>query len=163
VLGRHGVDKRIDVLATAILGGLDVSALGMLDLAYTPPFSAARDPINVAGTVAAAAQSGGTQALEPADVAASTGGLTLVDVRPDVDRARGTIAGAIGLPLESLRERLATLPKRGPIVFFCEDGRRGFLATRIARQRGLRGAAYLGGGLISWRQEGRPLTEGGRS
>jgi NADPH-dependent 2,4-dienoyl-CoA reductase/sulfur reductase-like enzyme/rhodanese-related sulfurtransferase len=162
-LGPHGVDKRIDVLATAIRGGLDVSVLGMLDLAYSPPFSAARDPVNVAGTVAGAVERGVTRALEPAEVAAANGGLTLVDVRADADHASGTIAGAIGLPLEKLRGRIASLPRRGPVVFFCEDGRRGFLATCIARQRGLRGAAYLAGGLVSWRQEGRPLMQGGLS
>jgi NADPH-dependent 2,4-dienoyl-CoA reductase/sulfur reductase-like enzyme/rhodanese-related sulfurtransferase len=160
-LGRHGVDKRIDVLATAILGGLDVKALGMLDLAYTPPFSAARDPVNVVGTVATGALSGAVSGLEPAAVAAAGARFTLVDVRQDADHARGTIPGALGLPLESLRERITTLRGRGPVVFFCDNGRRGYLATRIARQRGLRTASYLSGGLVSWRQEGRPLTTGG--
>lgn len=146
VAGRHGVDKRVDVLSTALLGGLTVYELADLDLAYAPPFSAARDAVNVAGTVAFATQHRGVRALAPSELAHRAGDLVLVDVRA----LRGkSLPGAVAIPLASLRQRLGELPDKGRLVFVDETGRGGYLAACIAAQRGLSGVAYLSGGVRS--------------
>jgi len=155
--GRAGVDKRLDVLATALRGGLTVDDLGGLDLAYAPAYAPARDPVNVAGTVAAAVRSGAAPALSVEDIAARPGAVTLVDVRSEPEPSAGTIPGARLVPLASLRDGLEKLPK-GKLVFFCDSGQRGYLAARIARQRGRRDAGFLSGGLRSWRAAGQPVT-----
>jgi NADPH-dependent 2,4-dienoyl-CoA reductase/sulfur reductase-like enzyme len=146
VCGRHGVDKRVDVLATALLGGLTVSDLAELDLAYSPPFSAARDAVNVAATVAAASQHGDARAVAPAELRDDTSGIVLVDVRAAGGKP---LPGAISIPLSTLRERLGELPEKGRLLFVDEAGRGGYLAARIAEQRGRVGAAYVSGGLRS--------------
>jgi NADPH-dependent 2,4-dienoyl-CoA reductase/sulfur reductase-like enzyme/rhodanese-related sulfurtransferase len=157
--GRDGVDKRLDVLATALRGKLVVEALADLDLGYAPPFAAARDPVNVAGAVAAAARAGLTTAWTPDAVGRARGKVVLVDVRGERARSAATIAGAVALPLEKLRDAIGSLP-RGKLVFFCDQGRRSYLAARIARQRGRRDAGYLSGGLTSWRAAGGALVAG---
>ena len=160
--GSDGVDKRIDVLATAILGGLKVEQLSTLDLAYAPPYSAARDPVNVAGSVASAVRSGLATALSPADLAAQRHRVVLVDVRDAKKSRAGTIEGAIAVPLEKLRGRIAKLAKGRELAFVDDDGRAGYLAARIARGHGAT-AAYLSGGLHAWTAERRPLVRtGGR-
>jgi NADPH-dependent 2,4-dienoyl-CoA reductase/sulfur reductase-like enzyme/rhodanese-related sulfurtransferase len=158
VASRAGADKRVDVLAAAIAGGLTVEKLAALDLAYAPPYASARDPVNVVGTVAAAARGGMADAWTPSQVHARRDRLTLVDVRPAAERRSGRISGSLRLPLEVLRERVRGLRGGGPVVFVCETGRHGYLAARVARRRGLRGAGYLMGGLRSWRAEGLPVA-----
>jgi NADPH-dependent 2,4-dienoyl-CoA reductase/sulfur reductase-like enzyme/rhodanese-related sulfurtransferase len=164
IAGRTGVDKRIDVVATAIAGGLTVEQLAALDLAYAPPYSAARDPVNVAGTVAGAARAGLAVAWTADQVAADRDGLTLIDVRVEAERRRrGTIRGARGVPFAFLRKdpRLAG----GRLVFVSETGQQAYLAARIAQAAGMRDAGFLSGGLRSWSAAGYPLTrpKGGRS
>jgi rhodanese-related sulfurtransferase len=155
VVSRSGADKRVDALAAAILGGLTVDQLAALDLAYAPPFSPPRDPVNVAGGVAAQARAGLSDAWTADELSRRRRSATVVDVR-DAGRARaGTLAGAIAVPLGALRARLARL-KGAQLVFVCDTGRLAYLATRIARQQG-RAAAYLSGGLAHWAAEGRPL------
>ena len=162
IVSRSGADKRVDALAAAILGGLTVEQLAALDLAYAPPFSPARDPLNVAGTVASLTRAGLAEGWPAEELAARRRRITVVDVRGEASRRAATLAGALRVPLPSLRERLARLPG-GPLVFICDTGRLSFLATRIARQRG-REAAYLSGGLATWAAEGRSLSRpaGGR-
>jgi NADPH-dependent 2,4-dienoyl-CoA reductase/sulfur reductase-like enzyme/rhodanese-related sulfurtransferase len=155
--GSDGVDKRIDVLAAAILGGLKVDQLSTLDLAYAPPYSAARDPVNVAGSVAQAARSGLAAALSPADLAARRHRVVIVDVRDAQPARSGTIEGAMGVPLAKLRGRIDKLVKGRELVFVDDNGRAGYLAARIARGHGAT-AAYLSGGLLAWAAEGRPLV-----
>ncbi len=155
VVSRSGADKRIDTLAAAILGGLTVDQLAAVDLAYAPPFSPVRDPINVAGTVAASARAGLTEAWSAAELVARRRRVTVIDVRHG-GRESGTIAGAVEVPLDALRSRLEAMDGR-PLVFVCDTGRLSYLATRIARQRG-REAGYLSGGLATWAAEGRPLA-----
>ena len=141
VVGGAGADKRIDVLAAAILGRLGVSDLARIDLAYQSPFAAARDAVNVAGTVASAVRSGKARAYSAAEV---EGSKALVVV--DVDAKRGREHGAI--PLEELRRRLPELRRlaeKGPVVFRSETGRRGYLAARIAADSGI-DCGYLSGG-----------------
>jgi rhodanese-related sulfurtransferase len=155
VVSRSGADKRIDVLATAILCGLTVDRLAALDLAYAPPFSPARDPANVAGGVAASDRAGHGEGWSATDLAARRRGVTVVDVRAERSSRAGTIAGALRVPLRSLRQRLGGL-RKGTLVFVSDTGRLSYLAMRIARQRG-REAAYLSGGLAAWVAEGRRL------
>ena len=141
VVGGPGTDKRIDVLAAAILGKLGVSDLARIDLAYQAPFALARDAVNVAGTVAAAARAGRARAYSAAEV---DGAKAFVVV--DVDGKRGR--GAPAIPLEELRGRLAELRRlaeKGPVVFRSETGRRGYLAARIAADSGI-DCGYLSGG-----------------
>jgi rhodanese-related sulfurtransferase len=163
IAGRTGVDKRIDVVAAAIAGGLTVEQLAMLDLAYAPPYSAARDPVNVAGTVAGAVRAGLAVAWTADAIAEGADGVTLIDVRVDAERRKGTIRGARGVPLASLRTdpRLAA----GRLVFVSETGQQAYLAARIAQASGVRDAGFLTGGLRSWSAAGYPLTrpKGGRS
>jgi NADPH-dependent 2,4-dienoyl-CoA reductase/sulfur reductase-like enzyme/rhodanese-related sulfurtransferase len=161
VVSRSGADKRVDVLAAAILGGLTVDQLAALDLAYAPPYSPARDPVNVAATVAAAARAGLSDGWSPAEVWARRRRVTVIDVRGDERLQPGTLASALEVPLHALRDRLAELDGR-PLVFICDTGRLSYLATRIARQRG-RQAAYLSGGLLTWAAEGRPFARGERA
>lgn len=144
--GKHGVDKRVDVLATALSGGLTVTDLAELDLAYAPPFSAARDAVNVAATVASATQHGDARAVAPAELRQEGSGVVLVDVRPAGGKP---LAGALAIPLMSLRQRFAELPDEGKLLFVDEAGRGGYLAARIAEQRGRAGAGYVSGGLRS--------------
>jgi NADPH-dependent 2,4-dienoyl-CoA reductase/sulfur reductase-like enzyme/rhodanese-related sulfurtransferase len=160
VWGAAGVDKRIDVIATAIAGGLGVDDLAALDLAYAPPFSRARDVVNVAGNVASSILRGDPVAWAPSDLAARRERVTLVDVRSAAARKSGTLAGARALDYATLRASAAALARATrPLVFLSEDGARGYQAALVALARGARGAGYLSGGVASWRAEGLPISE----
>lgn len=148
-VGRAGVDKRIDVVATAMQAGLTASDLADLELAYAPQFSSAKDPVNMLGYVARNLDDGSVQAVQWHDVdRLGAVGTTLVDVRSDAERAAGTIPGAIGIPLDDLRARIDEIPS-GDLVVFCAAGLRGYLAARILGQHG-RPAQNLDGGYATW-------------
>jgi rhodanese-related sulfurtransferase len=155
VVGRSGADKRVDVLAAAIQGALTVEQVAALDLAYAPPFSPPRDPVNVAGGVAAQARAGLAEAWSAGELSRRRKSVTVVDVRDAARSRAGTVAGAVAVPLGSLRARLSRL-RAARLVFVCDTGRLAYLAARIARQQG-RAAAYLSGGLDHWAADGRPL------
>jgi NADPH-dependent 2,4-dienoyl-CoA reductase/sulfur reductase-like enzyme/rhodanese-related sulfurtransferase len=159
VWGADGVDKRIDVLATAIAGRLTVWDLARLDLACEPPFGAARDPVNVAGSVAFVTACEPGLAWSPEEVARSKTAV-LVDVRSPAERlVGGQIALSRRLTIAQVRASAAKLSKsKVPIVFVSSDGRDGFLAAAILRARGGRKAGFLSGGLQSWTGAGLPLT-----
>jgi len=160
VWGASGVDKRIDVIATAIAGGLGVDDLASLDLAYAPPFSRARDAVNVAGSVGASILRRDPVAWAPTDLAARSGRVTLVDVRSATARKTGTIEPARALDFPTLRATATELARsKHPLVFVSEDGARGYQAALVALSRGARGAGYLSGGVASWRAEGLPLAK----
>jgi len=146
-VGMRGVDKRIDVVATAMRAGMDVRGLAELELAYAPPFNSARDPANVAGMIAANVLDGDSRVVH-AD--ALPEGAKLLDVREPEEFAAGTIPGAANIPLGSLRDRLAELNPATPLVIFCQVGLRGYVAERILRQRGF-DAVNLSGGYKTWR------------
>lgn len=154
--GRQGVDKRLDVVCTALVGGLTVEALAGLDLAYASPYAAARDPLNVAGSVASAARAALATPWSPELLERLRPKLTVVDVRDALGGA--TLAGARHLPLAMLRERWAEVPA-GTLVFIDDDGRAAYLAARLARQRGRPTAGFLTGGLRSWSALGYPLKK----
>ncbi|TFD17290.1 FAD-dependent oxidoreductase [Cryobacterium sp. TMT2-23] len=149
IIGGSGVDKRIDILATAMTGGLTASALTRLELAYAPQYGSAKDPINQLGYVAANLAAGTTRNLQWHELeAAQAAGATLVDVRTAGEFAAGSIPGAVKVPLDELRERLGELPA-GTLVVHCQVGQRGHTAARILSQNG-RDVLNLDGGYRTW-------------
>lgn len=147
-VGAEGVDKRIDVIATARHAGLPATELADLELAYAPPFGSAKDPVNMLGYVAQNALSGLDDVVQWSDVdGLRAAGATLVDVRTREEFAAGTIPGAINVQLDDLRARLGDLPR--DLVVFCEVGQRGHAAARLLAGHGVR-AANLDGGYRTW-------------
>ncbi|WP_243385615.1 CoA-disulfide reductase [Bacillus kexueae] len=145
-VGGDGVDKRIDVIATAIKGGLTVMDLPDLELSYAPPFSSAKDPVNMAGYVASNIVEGDVETVQwhEIDEIVANGG-TLIDVRTPLEVERGKINGSINIPLDDLRDRLHELPKDEIIYVTCQVGLRGYIATRILQENGYH-AKNLDGG-----------------
>jgi len=135
-VGPDGVDKRIDVLATAIRAGMTVYDLENLELAYAPPFGSAKDPINYAGFVAANVLRGEVAVCHVADVVDPGPKRVVLDVRTSPEVQQGTIPGSIHIPLDDLRARLGELPRDKEILAFCQVGLRGYLACRILSQNG---------------------------
>ncbi|WP_053362235.1 CoA-disulfide reductase [Bacillus sp. FJAT-27251] len=138
-VGEDGVDKRIDVIATAIKGGLTVHDLTEVELSYAPPFSSAKDPVNMAGYVAANIMDGDVETVQwdEIDLIVENGGL-LIDVREPIERARGFIKGSINIPLGEIRDRLPEIPKDQTVFVSCQVGLRGYLASRILKENGYR-------------------------
>ncbi|MTV24092.1 NADPH-dependent L-lysine N(6)-monooxygenase [Nitriliruptoraceae bacterium ZYF776] len=148
-VGRDGVDKRIDVLATAPHGGITAPELADLELAYAPPFGSAKDPVNMLGYLAENLLHGGVDAVQWHELAERVAaGATLVDVRTAEEHAAGRIPGARNLPLDELRERFGELPA-GPLVVHCEVGQRAHTAAMLLRAHG-REVANLDGGYRTW-------------
>ena len=138
-VGVQGVDKRIDVIATAIKGGLTVFDLPDLELSYAPPYSSAKDPVNMIGYVASNLLEGAVETVQWHEVEQMIAGDYLfLDVREPEEVARGTISGAINIPLGQLRDQLGELPKNKVLHIFCEVGLRGYLATRILVAHGFK-------------------------
>jgi rhodanese-related sulfurtransferase len=149
IVGRDGVDKRIDIIATAMAGGITASGLSRLELAYAPQYGSAKDPINLAGYVADNIRTGSTRTIQwhQLDTALQTG-ATLIDVRSAVEFAAGSIPGAVNVPLDTLREHHSELPA-GPIVVHCQVGQRGHTAARLLTQLG-HDTTNLDGGYLTW-------------
>ncbi|MCX8047539.1 MAG: CoA-disulfide reductase [Anoxybacillus gonensis] len=138
-VGYDGVDKRIDVIATAIKGGMTVFDLPDLELAYAPPYSSAKDPVNMAGYVASNMIENMVETIQWHEVNQLVkNGACLVDVREEMERDMGFIPGSINIPLGQLRKRLHELPKDETIYVYCQVGLRGYLAARILTQHGFR-------------------------
>ncbi|MBU8917354.1 CoA-disulfide reductase [Neobacillus sp. 114] len=138
-VGADGVDKRIDVIATAIKGGLTVEDLTNLELSYAPPYSSAKDPVNMAGYVATNIMDGELEHIQWHEVnkIVSEGGL-LIDVREPMEREFGYIEGSINIRLNDLRELLGELPREQTIYVSCQVGLRGYLASRILKNHGFK-------------------------
>lgn len=136
-VGADGVDKRIDVIATAIKGGLTVEDLTNLELSYAPPYSSAKDPVNMAGYVATNVMLGELEHIQwhEVDQIVAEGGL-LIDVREPKERDRGFINGSINISLNDLRNHLDRLPKDQTVYVSCQVGLRGYLASRILKNNG---------------------------
>lgn len=148
-VGREGVDKRIDVIATAMYAKLTVEDLENLELAYAPPYSSAKDPVNLAGFVAANVRRGALKQFYASDLSSlDTEECFLLDVRTNNEFQRGTLAGAHNIPVDELRERLGELPSDKRIMVFCQVGLRGYVACRILTQKGY-DAYNLSGGYVS--------------
>lgn len=147
VVGQDGVDKRIDVIATAMQAGSTVFDLQRLELAYAPPYGSAKDPVNFAGFVAGNVLAGKTDVVHSDAIPEDA---LLLDVREPAEFEAGTIPGAKLLPLGELRGRLGELPLGREIVAFCAVGIRGYLAERILKAAGFR-ARNLSGGYTTWK------------
>lgn len=145
-VGIDGVDKRIDVVATAIKGGLTVYDLPDLELAYAPPYSSAKDPVNMLGYVASNVLDGAVEIVQwhEIDAIIQNGGL-LIDVRNEEEREIGYIAGSVSIPLDELRARLDELPRDQTIYVSCQVGLRGYLAARILTEHGFHAVNVDGG------------------
>jgi NADPH-dependent 2,4-dienoyl-CoA reductase/sulfur reductase-like enzyme/peroxiredoxin family protein/rhodanese-related sulfurtransferase/TusA-related sulfurtransferase len=145
-IGHDGVDKRIDVIATAIRLKGTVNDLAELELSYAPPFSSAKDPVNMAGFVAQNVLSGKSHLITWEDVAKmNREDYILVDVRTGTEYQNGHVAGAINIPVDELREKLSSLDRNKTIVEYCQVGLRGYVADRILSQNGFRVYNVTGG------------------
>ncbi|MGX5695662.1 FAD-dependent oxidoreductase [Agromyces soli] len=149
IVGGEGVDKRIDVIAVAMAGGITGSALSRLELAYAPQFGSAKDPVNQLGYVADNLRTGATRAIQWHELdAVLAAGATLVDVRSADEHAAGAIPGAVNVPLDELRDRRSELPT-GSLVVHCQVGQRGHTAARLLGQLG-HDVVNLDGGYRTW-------------
>lgn len=152
-VGGAGVDKRIDVFAMAIQATMTVFDLEEAELCYAPQYGSAKDPVNMAGFIAAGVIRDDHPVIYAEAIA--DGGLpegsVVIDVRTKGEHAAGAIPGAVNIPVDELRERLNELPTNSPIVSYCKVGMRGYLATRILLQAG-RNAANLSGGYSTYQQ-----------
>lgn len=152
IVGYDGVDTRIDQYAMAIKQGATVEQLTRLEHAYAPPFSSAKDPVAISGYVAGNILSGKMTPLYWREMQqADKSQVTLVDVRTPDEYALGTIPGAINIPLDNLRERLADIPENQPVYLFCGVGLRGYLASNILKSKGYPDVRNLIGGLKTYK------------
>ena len=147
IVGYEGVDKRIDVLATAIHAGMKATELKDLDLAYAPPYSSAKDPVNMAGFMIDNIAGGILKQwhLEDVDALPRDGSVTLLDVRTAGEYARGHIQGFCNIPVDEQRERLAELEKGKPVYVICQSGLRSYIACRILEGQGFEAYNFSGG------------------
>lgn len=150
LVGRDGVDKRLDVLATAIRLGARVEDLATLDLAYAPPFGSARDPLHVAGFLAENERRGLGRFVTPTGLRTLPAATQLLDVRTPTERAADPCPDAVAIPLGELRARVGELDPRRPVVTICKGGQRAYFASRILRQRGFGDVRTATGGMIAW-------------
>ena len=147
IVGYEGVDKRIDVLATAIHAGMKASDLAKLDLAYAPPYSSAKDPVNLAGFMIENISNGTLNQFHLEDIKTLPldGSAILLDTRTPEEYERGHVAGFTNIPVDVLREHLKELPKEKPIYVMCQSGLRSYIATRILEENGYRAYNFSGG------------------
>lgn len=146
IVGETGVDKRTDVLATAIRAGMTVYDLEELELAYAPPYGSAKDPVNVAGYVAANDLRGDVDVIHATELEDSgPNAITILDVRAKREYEEGHIKGSKHIHLDELRERLDEIPKEMPVIVYCETGLRSYYAYRVLKQRGFKVLNLSGG------------------
>lgn len=147
IVGYEGVDKRIDVLATAIHAGMKATELKNLDLAYAPPYSSAKDPVNMAGFMIDNLSEGTLKQwhLDDADSLPRDGSVTLLDVRTPGEYSRGHIEGFRNIPVDELREHLEEIEKNKPVYVICQSGLRSYIATRILEGSGYKAYNFSGG------------------
>ena len=138
IVGREGVDKRLDVFATAIRARMKAADLAQLELSYAPPYNSAKDPVNIAGFVIENIRSGRMNIFHWHDVKALTADdtLTLLDVRTPAEYERSHVEGWLNFPLDDIRKRLSELDKTKPVYLMCQIGLRGYIASRILVQHG---------------------------
>lgn len=147
IVGCEGVDKRIDVLAAAIHAGMTATELKELDLAYAPPYSSAKDPVNMAGFMIENISNGILKQfhLEDVETLPRDGSVTLLDVRTTGEYRCGHIDGFKNIPVDELRERLDELEKEKPVYVVCQSGLRSYIATRILAGHGYDAYNFSGG------------------
>jgi NADPH-dependent 2,4-dienoyl-CoA reductase/sulfur reductase-like enzyme/rhodanese-related sulfurtransferase len=148
-VGIEGVDKRIDVIATAIRGDITAPELADLELAYAPPFGSAKDPVNMLGYMAENVISGLIETAQWSQIEEFRDkGYELIDVRTEAEFDRGTIPGAINMPVDSIRERKSELTNKNLLVT-CQVGQRGHTASLLLKELGFN-AVNLDGGYLLW-------------
>ena len=147
IVGAEGVDKRIDVLAAAIHAGMKATELKDLDLAYAPPYSSAKDPVNMAGFMIDNIAGGMLKQWHLADMEKlpHDGSITLLDVRTKEEFEDGHIEGFINIPVDELRERLGEIEKEKPVYVICQSGLRSYIASRILEGNGYEAWNFSGG------------------
>ncbi len=147
IIGYDGVDKRIDVIATAIRAGLKANDLKDLDLAYAPPYSTAKDAVNIAGYIADNIKTGIVKQFYYEDIPSlqQQSNVILLDTRTPFEYRRGAVDGFINIPLDNLRERLGELDKTKKIYVMCQSGLRSYLSSRILMQNGFDTYNFAGG------------------
>ncbi|MBQ1270051.1 MAG: FAD-dependent oxidoreductase [Clostridia bacterium] len=147
IVGYDGVDKRIDVLATAIHCGMKGDELAELDLAYAPPYSSAKDPVNMAGFMIENIAGGLVKQFHWHDVPdlPRDGSVTLLDTRKPVEYEKGYAEGFINIPVDELRERIGEIDPAKPVYVMCQSGVRSYIATRILMQNGFDAYNFSGG------------------
>ncbi len=146
IVGYDGVDKRIDVLATAIHAGMKATDLKELDLAYAPPYSSAKDPVNMAGFMVDNISKGLKQwHLSDLEMLLQNKGITLLDTRTPKEFIQGHIEGFMNIPVDELRERIEEVPVGKPVYLICQSGLRSYIATRILEGLGFEAYNFAGG------------------
>lgn len=147
IIGYDGVDKRIDVIATAIRAGMKATELKELDLAYAPPYSSAKDPVNMAGFIIDNIANSGLKQwhVGDADKLPRDGSVTLLDTRTVGEFNRGHIEGFYNIPVDELRERIDEIPEGKPVYVICQSGLRSYIACRILQGYGYDVYNFAGG------------------
>lgn len=159
IVGFNGVDKRIEMLAQVIQRGGTVHDLTELEHAYAPPYSSAKDPVNMAGFVAENILNKKSRIIQWRELAELPADTIRIDVRTHDEYKLGMIPGFINIPVDELREHLDELPKEKPIVVTCAVGLRGYLAYRILVQNGFKHVRNLSGGYKTWSVATAPIKE----
>jgi NADPH-dependent 2,4-dienoyl-CoA reductase/sulfur reductase-like enzyme/rhodanese-related sulfurtransferase len=150
-VGRDGVDKRIDVIATAVRAGMSVDDLAELELCYAPPFGSAKDPVNLAGMAAQNVQAQLVRVAQWHEVAKlDPAAVAILDVREAAERAGGAIPGSVHIPLGELRRRLGELPRDRELLVHCASGQRSYSACRLLMQHGF-ACRNLTGSYKTWK------------
>lgn len=147
IIGFDGVDKRIDVLATAIRAKMKAYELIDLDLAYAPPYSSAKDPVNMAGYIVENLKNGIVKQwyYEDDETLPRDGSVTLLDTRTPMEYSRGHVEGFINIPVDELRERIGEMDKAKPVYVICQSGLRSYIASRILTGSGFDAYNFAGG------------------
>jgi rhodanese-related sulfurtransferase len=157
VIGEEGVDKRVDVFATAIHQQMRLEDLLQLDLAYAPPYSAARDPVIIAGAVGQNYYQGDWDPISPHELKTKMDAgesFVLVDVRTRLElQERGPLPGALHIPIDLLRRQLQKLDLEKETILYCAQGFRSYLGNRILAMRGFKRVRTLSGGMDNWMYE----------
>jgi len=150
-IGKKGIDKRIDIIATAIKGRMKVTDLSNLELAYAPPFNSAKDPVNIAGYVAENIINGELEMINYDEVSIyqNKENHLFLDVRTKEENERGAISNSLNIDLNTLRGKLDTLDKSKTYIIYCQVGLRGYLAHRILKNNGFN-CKNLNGGYSIW-------------
>ncbi len=151
IVGYEGVDKRIDVIATAIRFNGTIYDLKELELAYAPPYSSAKDPVNMIGFTAENILNGDVDAIQWNELDnLDKNNSIILDVRDEVERELGYIEGSINIPVNQLRDRFSELDKEKEIIIYCAVGLRGYIASRILKQHGFNKVKNLSGGYTTY-------------
>lgn len=147
IIGYDGVDKRIDVLSTAIRAGMKAYDLAELDIAYAPPYSSAKDPVNMAGYIIENIKNGVVKQwyYEDDERLPRDGSVTLLDTRTPMEYSRGHAEGFVNIPVDELRERIGELDKTKSVYVMCQSGLRSYIASRILTGNGFDAYNFAGG------------------